>query len=460
MAIFGKKNTSAPEAPKEAADTPSSVNSNRVRCLEHLQRVLAASGARRKGAVLKLYLENFKQLNDTFGYDYCEKLLEEISAYLRRAAGCEVYRYIGVEFILILEDASFAQANELAETILEQFSHVWKIGDTDCLCSVQIGLCAYPGVAASAEDMIKCLDRAVTEAAAHGPDQIAVYDSELDAKFARRQAIALSLKTALEKDEIEIRYRPTYCLPKKQFTRAEFYMRVFVKGVGLVGSAEFIPIAEDSGQIRAIQYYALEHVCSTIAELLAAGKEFESIALPVSPVLFLQEDFLDEVRRLKEQYHIPDGKLALEIRESVLTTAYLNINIVMQVLSDMGVELILNDFGSGYSGISSILELPVNVLKLERMFVWQLETNPRAGVVIDGLIHIAKNLGLKLIAEGVETENQIQKLASFGCEYEQGFYYAPTVEKSLLMQIFGSETADISDLITMEKAKMVPPTKR
>ncbi len=237
-------------------------------------------------------------------------------------------------------------------------------------------------------------------------------------------------------------------------------MRVFVKGVGLVGSAEFIPIAEDSGQIRAIQYYALEHVCSTIAELLAAGKEFESIALPVSPVLFLQEDFLDEVRRLKEQYHIPDGKLALEIRESVLTTAYLNINIVMQVLSDMGVELILNDFGSGYSGISSILELPVNVLKLERMFVWQLETNPRAGVVIDGLIHIAKNLGLKLIAEGVETENQIQKLASFGCEYEQGFYYAPTVEKSLLMQIFGSETADISDLITMEKEKMVPPAKR
>lgn len=103
----------------------------------------------------------------------------------------------------------------------------------------------------------------------------------------------------------------------------------------------------------------------------------------------MQEDFLDEVRRVIDTYQIPKGKLAIEIQESALTTAYLNINIMLQELSDMGVELVLNEFGSGYSGVATILELPVNTLKLERLFVWQLETNPKSRCVIEGLIHIA-----------------------------------------------------------------------
>ena len=120
----------------------------------------------------------------------------------------------------------------------------------------------------------------------------------------------------------------------------------------------------------------------------------------------------------------------------------------------MGVELILNDFGSGYSGISSILELPIDVLKMERMFVWQLETNPRAADLIEGLIHIAMRLNLKIIAEGVETDHQVDLLEAFGCGYMQGFYYAPTVDKELLIKILGVPEDEAAARIEEEKEKV------
>ena len=294
----------------------------------------------------------------------------------------------------------------------------------------------------------------MSSASESGPNQLAVYDSVLHTQFMRKQAIAHYLQTALENHEIEVRYRPTYNLNTGRFTRADFYMRVFIQGIGLIGAGEFLPIAEDSGQIRAIGYYGLEQVGRCIAELMEAGKEFDSICMPVSPILFLQENFLDEVSRIMESYHIPAGKLALELDESALGSAYLNINIIMQELSDMGVELVLNGFGSGYTPISSILDLPVQTLKLERMFVWQLETEPRSASIFGGLIQIARDLGLHIIAEGVETENQLNALNKFGCEYQQGFYYAPTMNQDVLMKVIGTSLEESRLTIEEEKLKL------
>ena len=202
-----------------------------------------------------------------------------------------------------------------------------------------------------------------------------------------------------------------------------------------MGAAEFMPIAEDSGQIRAIGYYALDHAGKCISELMNTGREFDSICIPVSPVLLVQEDFLDQVTKILEIYQIPKGRLALEVDDSALSNVYLNVNITMQELSDMGVELVLNNFGSGCAPVSSILDLPINTVKLERMFVWQLETNPKSASIAGGLIQIARELGIHIIAEGVETENQLNALNNYQCEYQQGFYYAPTMEQDVLIKV-------------------------
>lgn len=459
MAWFQKKNPVSEEIEEVASNEAVSYSIDKARygrneCRAHLENVLENADRPAKGVVIKLYIANFKRLNEVFGYEYSEKLLNLIIKYLKEKTHATVYRYIGVEFIMILEGLSQGQATALAEEILLQFDNVWKVDDTDCLCSAQIGMCSYTDKQLTVDNLMKFLDMALSKASDNGPNQAVMYDSTLHNQYIRRQTIAMYLKTAIANNEIEVRYRPTFHVEKQRFTRAEYYMRVFVKGIGMIGSAEFLPIAEDSGQIRAIEYFALEQVGACIADLVNAGKEFDSISIPISSVLLLQEDFLDKMRDVIEEYQVPPKKLALEINESALTTAYLNINVVMQELSEMGVELILNDFGSGYTSITSILELPVDTLKLERMFVWQLETNEKSSFIIEGLIGIAKHLNLNIVAEGVETERQVTALNAYGCSYQQGFYYAPTIEKDILIGIMDSTLDESRQTIAEEKEKM------
>ena len=253
-----KEKNTAELPPAPPAFTPAEPSGDgRALCLQRLEETLSSPSS--KGVVLKLYLENFKSLNKSFGYEYCEELLSQIKGYLGEVTEGNIYRYIGVEFIIILEQYSEGQASDLADEILGRFENVWKIRGVDCLCSAQIGLCSYPGHAANVDELLKRLDLAVASAAECGPNQMSVYDSNMHTQFVRRQSIAMYLQTALEKQELEVRYRPTYCLKEGRFTRADSYMRIFIQGIGLVGAAEFLPIAEDSGQIRAIGYYALDH---------------------------------------------------------------------------------------------------------------------------------------------------------------------------------------------------------
>lgn len=285
----------------------------------------------------------------------------------------------------------------------------------------QIGICSCPAYGADMTSVLKNLDAAVSAAEEYGPNQYAVFDSKLHEQVLRRQAIARYLQTALEKNEIEVRYRP---------------------------------IAEDSGQIRAVGYYALEDAGRLIARLMEEGKEFESICIPVSPLLLTQEDFIDNVEDVITRFHIPSGKLALELDDTALSSVYLNVNITMQELAHLGVELVLNHFGSGCVPVTGILDLPVNTVKLERMFVWQLETNPSCAAIAGGLIQIAKNLNIHIIAEGVETENQLNTLNGYECEYQQGFYYAPTMEKETLIKVLGCTPEESRITVEEEKKKM------
>lgn len=421
------------------------------KCYLHLEELFKEQGS---GVVMKLYIENFKRLNELFGYEYCEELLEYILSFLEQETGCPIYRYVGVEFIVVLKNHTLGQASRLAEQIGSRFEHGWTVRNTDCVCSVQIGLCSYPGYPANAGEMLKCLDMAVSRAAEMSSNQYMMYDSKLHNENLRRQAITRYLRTAIDKNEIEVRYRPTYNTVTGRFSRAEFYMRIFIKDIGMIGAGEFIPIAEDSGQIRSVEYYALDQVGTVIAKLIAAGKDFESIALPISPVLLLQEDFLAEVVRVIERHQIPAGKLAIEIDEYAMSTAYVKITELMQALSELGVELILNHFGSGYSGLSQIFELPVDTLKFDRFFTWQLETTPQAEPIIEGLVQIARKLGLNLIAEGVETQKQLDALDRFGCELQQGFYYSPTLPDDIMMQVLDTSREESQVILEQEKEKM------
>lgn len=445
MSLFGKKPAPQPRvkavrheptvSPGTAAQGASSSSSKRNACYDYLEAAMSGDGKKTSGTAVKIYIENFKRLNDVFGYDYCEELLQKILEFLRHVLGKRLHQFIGVEYIAVLERTSSSQAQDICQEILDRFEHVWTVGDIDCMCSVQIGLCSYPTYADTSAQLLKCLDLTVSKAAEYGSNQMAVYNTALREQVSRRHLIALYLSEALDRQEIEVRYRPTYSIEKNKFVRAELYLRIFVKGLGFIGAPEFTPIAEDSGQIRTLEYFALEHLGACIAELLEKGIEFESISTRISPLMLLQDDFLHKIETILQRYQIPAGKMALEFSENAYFTSQLNMNVAFARLAELGVEIILNDFGSGYSSVSSLIELPVDTVKFERMFVWQLENNPKARILIDGLIQIARNLGIRMIAEGVETQHQLKVLNRADCQYQQGFYYAPTMEKPLLLQL-------------------------
>lgn len=418
------------------------------------QLEITMSSPSSRGVAAKLYLDNFKYLNKLFGYDYCEKLLAQIGAYFQEISEGHVYRYVGVEYVMLLEQYTEGQARQLAETILQRFSRVWTIEGIDCLCTLQIGLCSYRGQSLSPQELLKRLDLALSASEEAGSNELAFYDMDIHNQFLRSQAIATYLQTAIDRNEIQVHYRPTFNTRSGRFTRADFSMRVFIQGIGMVGSSEIMPIAEESGQIRSISSCCLEQAGRCIQSLVQKGREFDSICVEISPMFLLQENFLDQIQGVLDAFRIPSGKLALELNQGILGAAYLNAGVVMQELSRMGVELVLNSFGSGSMPVSSILDLPVQTLKLDRMFVWQLETNPQAASLMGGLIQIGDSLDLHMIAEGVETERQLQALNRYGCEFQQGFYYAPSVEQQVLERILGASLEKSRMILEQEKMKI------
>lgn len=412
------------------------------RLIEELEQILEMP--RPKGAVVKVYLENFRQFNDTFGFQYGEKLLGEIHEFLKTIPNGRVFRFGGVEFVLLLDGAGYGPVERAYTAVQERFESPWHLDGMDYMCSTSIGVVLYPGEAATVDQVVKGLEYAVAEAAAQGQNAVAMYDGKAREKVARRQRVAKLLDDALKNGGLDVRYRPTFNLEEKAFSRAECYLRIVASEMDVIGAAELLPVAEDSGLICQVNRFAIRKACEEIKALVQKNVPFESLAVLISPVQFLQEHFLDEMQEMLDEYGIPPKKLAFELSESVLVNSLNRVRVVMQELSEMGIEFVLNEFGTGYSGINNILDLPVDVVKLERMFVWQLETNPRSGCLIDGLIRIAHGLGLKLIAEGVETQNQVDRLAEYGCRYEQGFYYSATVEGSELQEILGKKREPVT----------------
>lgn len=388
-----------------------------------------------QGVVMKVYIENFKRMNDLFGFEHCNELLVMVKDYLEKKTNCAVFRNVGVEFIIILRNRSLKDAQETAEQIIERFEQSWIVEDKKYFCTVQIALCAYPGFPTSANELLKCLDLAVLQGTDQGSNQVVVYDNELHRQYLRRQAIAKHLSTAIAQDQVEINYRPIYSQRRGRFTRAEFLMRIFIPDAGMVSSTEYLPIAEDTGQIRMVEYYALNQAAATIARLLEEGKKFESIAVPISPSLLLHGDFVEEVSQVIEDYRIPPKKLALEIDEFAASTAYCDISILLQNLSWLGVELILDNFGSGSTGLSWVFELPMDTLKFSQSFVQQLENNAKSRPVNEGLVQIARRMKKKLIASGVDSQRQKDLLDRLGCDMQQGAFYTPVMPEKELMAI-------------------------
>jgi len=386
------------------------------------------------GAAIKIYLKNFANFNEIFGFQQGETMLRQVADFLFSLPGAQVFRLGGgVTFILLLEGADQVRATHTAQSIVERFERPWPVGQIEYSCAVDVAIVHYPDYAETPETLLLNLDLALRESAAAGQNQITVFGPALQERLYRNSIIAKLLGSAVAGNNIEIRYRPTFCAKKQRFTRIEAQVRLLTLEFGPIKAADFEPIAEASGIICFFNRHVLDKICALIRVFLDEGQEFESIAVNISPVMFIQQSFVSEVAALLEQYRIPKKKLALDIRPSPMIAPCARA--VMERLSALGVEIVFTSFDRDYAGFRDILTLPLDFIKMGRPLVWQMETNPRSGPIIESIISMAGNLGINVIAEGVETEQQHIALNRYNCPYRQGFYYSQSVELSEMRRL-------------------------
>jgi len=247
------------------------------------------------------------------------------------------------------------------------------------------------------------------------------------------------IPVAIKDGGITLQYRPTRQISTGRFTRIDCSLQMYCEGLGIIKEAEVISVAEISGQINAINQFVLSKLCSLIAELLENKIEFETVSVKISPIQLLQERFVSDLAEMIKNAGIPANHLALEVDENTANSTFSRVYMCVTELSDMGIEIILSDFGSGSLGIYSILSMSVDVVKVKRQLIWQMDNTPNGASLVEGLVHLAKSFELKLVAEGVETEEQVRLLDSFGCDYRQGFYYSGVMPSAELIGLLKAE---------------------
>jgi len=405
---------------------------NRRLLRDRLQRALSASArSHLVGAVLMIDLDNFKRINDTRGHDIGDRLLVEVAlriqANLREAD--TVARLGGDEFIIVLVDlcADEVQAALTAEAvgakILAALSQPYVLDNQNYHGSASMGLCLFQGQSEGIDDLLKRADISMYQAKGCGRNALRFYDPQIQASLESHTALESELREALAGNQLRLYYQ-IQVDNRHGVLGAEALLRWEHPRHGLIMPDQFIPIAEESGLILPIGEWVLRTACDQLrAWSLNPPSEHFVLSVNVSARQFLQSDFVDLVTRTLAQYNVNPRRIKLELTESLVLHNVADTIDKMKALNNQGVHFSMDDFGTGYSSLSHLTELPIQQLKIDRRFVRHIATNYNDAVVVQTIIGMAHNLGVAVIAEGVETEAQRACLQHFGCPTYQGYLF-------------------------------------
>jgi diguanylate cyclase (GGDEF)-like protein/PAS domain S-box-containing protein len=408
---------------------------NRRLLQDRLQQALASKGrSGKEGAILFIDLDNFKSLNDTLGHDIGDMLLEQVAVRLTTCVreGDTVARIGGDEFVVMLEDLSAntmeaaEQTESVANKILATLGQYYQIRSHVHHSTPSIGATLFSN-SKSIEELLKQADIAMYQAKKGGRNTLRFFDPRMQQSISARMALELELRNALKKQQFHLYYQ-IQLDNARQPLGAEALIRWIHPERGLVSPAEFIPMAEEIGLIFPIGWWVLETAC---AQIKAWQKNTHTcdliLSVNVSAKQFHQADFVDQVAAVVQQYGINPTLLKLELTESMLVENIEDTIATMNALNVIGVRISLDDFGTGYSSLQYLKRLPLDQLKIDQSFVRDIATDSSDKAIVTTIIAMARNLGLDVIAEGVETEEQRQFLENAGCLHYQGYLFGKPV---------------------------------
>ncbi|WP_200384089.1 putative bifunctional diguanylate cyclase/phosphodiesterase [Rhodocyclus tenuis] len=400
---------------------------NRTLFFSLLQQTLAnARRVQAHGAVLLLNLDRFKNINDSFGHAAADALLRKVS---RRLSVClreedVVARLGGDEFVILLPSiARREHAGHVAQKLLAAIGEAFQLEQHEILLSASIGISIFPEDESDSEALLNCADVAMHRAKRAGNGIHVFYSQEMNQRSLELLKLESDLRRAVERNELSLHFQPQLALANGSIRGAEVLLRWNRPGVGPVSPAQFIPVAEETGLIASIGEWVIDATCRQIAAWRAAGLPPVRFAVNLSARQFsanLPQAILNTLAR----YAVPADALELEITESMLMSGTEEVLVMMQELGDAGIHLSLDDFGTGYSSLSYLKRLPIDTLKIDRSFVHGIPDDADNSEIARAIIGLAKNLRLTVIAEGVETVEQLAFLEAAGCDEIQGFYFS------------------------------------
>jgi diguanylate cyclase (GGDEF)-like protein/PAS domain S-box-containing protein len=383
-----------------------------------------------KFAVLFLDLDHFKHINDSLGHPVGDMLLQSVAGRLVRCVrdSDTVSRQGGDEFIVLLSEIGLAKHAALcAQKLLTMLKAPNFIGHHGLEISASIGISVYPDDGLDPETLIKTADTAMYQAKEHGRNNYKFFEQEMNIRAVERQSIEEDLRGALERHEFVLQYQPKIDLQTGAITGAEALIRWLHPQRGLVAPLMFIPVAEDSGLILPIGTWVRREACRQARAWQDAGFPPIPVAVNISVVEFRDQNFIESVRAILKETRLDPHYLELELTESVLMRhAETSTNLLQQIKS-MGVQLTVDDFGTGYSSLSYLRRFPIDALKIDRSFVRDITTNPDDATIVSAVINMGRSLKQRVIAEGVETREQLTFLQNQQCGEGQGYYFSRPV---------------------------------
>jgi diguanylate cyclase (GGDEF)-like protein len=410
------------------------------------QAIALASRHLKKVAVLFLDLDGFKHINDSLGHPIGDKVLQSIA---KRLLDCgrvsdTVSRQGGDEFVVLLSEVEHPEdAAITAKRMLQAVAEAYSIGQHDLHVTASIGVSVYPDDGLDAESLIKNADTAMYQAKENGPQSYQFFKPAMNVRAVERQSTEESLRRALERQEFALHYQPKINLKTGEIAGAEALLRWMHPIRGPVSPAQFIPVAEDCGLILPIGNWVLREACKQARAWVDAGLTVTTMAVNISAMQFRDENFLEGVFAILEDTGMDPRSLELELTESVLMKHAESTESILKTLRAKGVQFAVDDFGTGYSSLSYLRKFPIDALKIDQSFVRQITTAPGETNIVTAVISMGRSLKLRVVAEGVETHEELAFLQAHQCDEAQGYYFSrpvPPQQFAKLLETGISET--------------------
>lgn len=396
------------------------------------QAIEVAKRHQTKVALLFLDLDNFKHINDSLGHPTGDKLLQLVATSLNASVrgNDTVSRQGGDEFIILLSDITNKEdATSTADKILETLTLPHVVSNSQLYITTSIGISIYPEDGLDAEVLIQNADTAMYHAKSNGRNNYQFFKAEMNLRAVERQVTESNLYAALEKNQFLLHYQPKFNLITQEMMGVEALIRWHHPEWGEVLPEKFIAIAEDSGLIIPIGKWILRKACMQLREWTMLGLKQMTIAVNISAMEFTHKHFITDVKSILMETGIDPHRIEMEITETVLMRDAKSSVAILHQLKEMGLVLVVDDFGTGYSSLSYLRKFPIDVLKIDRSFIHEMGEFEENSIIVTAIINMGNSLKLKVIAEGIENQEQLDLLIHFDCLEGQGYLFSPPISE-------------------------------